>query len=281
MVVDLTPASSYSGAPFVFGDDGSNFTYGQIHQLFSVAGTNPGTSSSTVVTQGQATPVSPFGASEISSSARKTSLADDAAVPYNGTNYVTYSTKNGKSEAIDGNNNLWILNGSAASATSGFPTFSLSKISPTYGIAPTTGALTATATSTVFTSASMNTYATGLLSFLKIDGGNNVWLGASSSTYGSWIEFTNSGAELSATSLGLGYVGSTGTGQTSIRGSAGHRANAIDASGNVWSSATNSNGDNLYVLIGQAVPTVAPLSQAVYNSQHNPTSTYGRVGTRP
>ena len=127
----------------------------------------------------------------------------------------------------------------------------------------------------------MNTYATGLVSFVKIDGGNNVWLGASSSTYGSWIEFSNSGVELSATSLGLGYVGSTGTGQNSVRGYAGHRSNAIDASGNVWSSATSSSADIFYVLIGQAVPTVAPLSQALYNSQHTPTSTYGRVGTRP
>ena len=284
IAVDLTPAATYSGAPFVFANDGANFTYGQIVQAFSTAGSTAGTTSATNVTLGSITPVSPFGDVELAASSRKTTLADVIGVNYNGTSYTTFATKNGIGNAIDGNNNLWIVNGTTLLATPGtFPTNSLSKIVSTYGTNAATGALTASAVANVYTSLAIGLnypFGSGLPAILRIDGGNNLWLTGTNATYGAWFQFKNDGTELSGS---LGYIGSTGSGQTAVRGTNtfGHRTNAIDASGNLWTTGTASNANQFFILVGQAVPTVNPLSQALYVTRTNASATFGRVGTRP
>jgi len=292
IVVDTTKTATYAAAPFldvITDATCSTSKIGTIANYFAgPAATITGSSSNTTTTQGGVTPAN------LIINATPTCSNSGATLPAESTTYasVAYSVPalyTPVGGAVDGNDNLWILNTAVVSTPAGYPVVALSKLTPSYTTSATTGALSVTYTTTAVTGGGLPS--TTVPQYIAIDGANNVWatsqqcaLGgsgcATAAALTSFEEFNQAGTPLSTSTLtpidvaaqnATGWFGGN-TGTATQRLKQTRRGIAIDLSGNVWSTDAGSAGYTLFILVGAAAPTVTPLSLALKN---------GTVGTRP
>jgi hypothetical protein len=219
--VVLDYSSGYRGGPLAWiPDPQACSAYGQILQIFGT------TDSSTTpnVKQGEATPLSLMSNSTQTSckvsnttvgTVLETPITTAATSPYNGTNYTTYGPTEAFAAAIDPSSNVWTLNTKTASATAGYPAFSLSKLTPTYHV--TSGVLSGTVAALTTTSGALpNMFGTSnsgnRATTFAIDSAGNVWLSPGGSvavvpetnhsgnytSTAAFVEFNNSGTDISS-----------------------------------------------------------------------------------
>jgi hypothetical protein len=220
-------------------------------------------------------------------------------VSWNGSNYTVPGLfQYPQSVAIDGGDNIWVLNAYPSSAENGtgalagFPEYYLSQLKPTYSTNATTSALQASYTASIFTAPMLQgtSYSSGTAptaqfqaTRVAIDGANNAWL-LSVAAPGTITAF-NSSSSTPLSGNGGSLVTFSGTSKTcagfcgGINGSsyrAGSWANSsafgIDLAGNVWETNSSTGADSIYIVVGVAAPTIAPLSAQVANHS---------AGTRP
>jgi len=187
---------------------------------------------------------------------------------------------------------------SNTSATPAYPALSLTKLTPSYSV--NSGVLSGSVSAlTTVSGALLNEIGTGDLDgYFAIDSLGNVWLSGggtavvpetgNSGVYtsvSSFIEFNNSGTDISsqyyasansttpstatptvpAIGSQFGYIGAYPTYSGSLQGASYRPGNsrfgvAIDLGGTLWSAMSTSSGQNLYLMLGGAAPTLAPIS---------------------
>jgi hypothetical protein len=218
---------------------------------------------------------------------------------YNGTAFTTFGPEHPFSGAIDPNSSVWVLNQTKASSTSAtpvYPSLSLTRMTPSYSVS--SGVLSGSVTALTTVSGSLlnmvgSSYTDGSFA---IDSAGNVWLGAGGAaavvpetgnpgaytTGAGFIEFNNAGTDISsqyyagspststptvpAIGSQFGYIGAYPLYSGSALVTASYRAPnarfgvAIDLGGTLWSAQATSNGSNLFMLLGGAAPTLAPIS---------------------
>jgi len=184
--------------------------------------------------------------------------------------------------AFDGNDAFWLGNSSGTSSTgvAGVPTppgNTTSSTLVTYSTSTSGAAVTASfATPTNVTGAFAGGMATPR--GVAIDGNNNIWTvnnSAASSGLYAVVEFANNGTStvptaVSPTSIvGTTTITNSGGFQKATTVLSGPRCVAIDGSGNIW--VTNSNSATLSnwvtEIVGAAGPVVTPLSIALKNNK--------------
>jgi len=277
LVVDATPASTYGAAPFVYavnkGITCTSLPVGSINNFFAGAGkTVTGTGSNTTTTLGETTPANIIADSGEACSGASTSLSP-VSVTYAGTMYNNVpAVYTPLGAAVDGLDDIWVLNTAAASTTTGYPAITLTKLVPSYSTNAATGALTSSYTPAVYTGGGLPTFATP--QFLAIDGANNVWATtqavSSPSPLSSFAEFNVNGTPLSPTTAtaitssrtAAGWFGGN-TGTSTQRLSESRRGLAVDLSGNVWDVNNSSGGKEVFILVGAAVPVITPIASAM------------------
>jgi len=181
--------------------------------------------------------------------------------------------------AFDATGGFWVGNsaGTSASASTG-PGNTTSLTALTYGSSTPGAANTVTFTPGTATAIFAGGVSTGRV--VAVDGAGNVWIAnntaASSSGLFGVSEFTKTGVALSPTSTTPG-TGTTTTENGGFQKAASFftslRGCAIDPSGNVWVSSTNSTSNTqMTEIVGAAVPVVTPISAQLAN---------GTVATKP
>lgn len=293
LVIDSTPTSTYAAAPFIYavneGVKCNSLVYGTINHFFAGPGTTvTGSGSNTTTTQGGTTPGNIIADSGVTCTGAGATLSPGSPT-YNGSTYSVPALYTPYAAAVDGSNNIWVLNTAIVSSPTGYSTVGLTELVPSFSTNATTGALNASYTANVIPSV-YDAAGVGLPSdystpqYIAIDGGNNIWLDTAaislpgalssfaeySSTLGQWLSPTST-TSITASRVSNGWYGGN-TGTSTQRISQTRKAMGIDLSGNVWTENASSAGNTLFCLVGAAVPTVNPISVALKNHT---------VGTRP
>lgn len=187
--------------------------------------------------------------------------------------------------AFDNSNNMWIVNQNYTSTTSVGSNYSLTKMAaqnfstecttpPCTSFHATSGATAnqATPTSTAagfanFTPILGTTGGLNVPYYLAMDGSGSAWVANSAGA--GLSAFTNAGVNISpATGFSGGTYTSSGTTCTNNtttcqRSYSGSRGIAVDGSGNIW--VANTGAAYVTVVVGEATPTVTPLSLGIKN----------------
>ncbi len=299
-------SSGYRGQPLAWIPDGNACgTDGAIYQIFGATDT----STTPNITQGEATPLSLMAENTQATCKASTTPALETPIAagtatYNGNTGATFGPFAAFSAAIDPNSNVWTLNQRPAStAISGYPGLSFTKLTPSY--TTTSGVLSGTVTGNTFTSGAFPNMvgggtASGTHNYqFAIDSAGNVWIsgagntsvvpgtgmGNTASKTGSFIEFNNSGTDISsqyyqsansstpststptvpAVGSQFGYIGGEPVFNTS-EAAGSNRVNnarynvAIDLGGTLWTAQATSSGDQFNIMLGGAAPTKMPIS---------------------
>ena len=175
--------------------------------------------------------------------------------------------------AFDSTGGFWVGNsaGTATSAGTG-PGNTTSRTALVYSSAAAGSTFTVTPTPGTPTAVFAGGLSTARV--VAIDGAGNVWTpnnSAASSTLYSVSEFSNAGVALSPTITAAG-TGTTVTQNGGFQKAANFisspRGIAIDPSGNVWVTSTNSTSSSLLLeVVGAAVPVVTPISTQAKNNK--------------
>jgi len=176
--------------------------------------------------------------------------------------------------AFDNSNNMWVVNQYYTKTTSGGPNYSLTKVAAqnysTECTTPPCTAFASTANGTA-TTTTPSTADTGLTSFTPIPGTtgglNDPFYVAIDGAGAAWVS-NAAGAGLSAFNSSGGNISpstgfSGGTTATNKRLYGTPKGIAIDGSGNIWEA--NTIAAYVTVVVGEATPTVTPLSLGIKN----------------